>query len=83
MPMCVFLQPLFVCFCRFVGAVSADAAAARAPPSDTADSIRGLISVIKKEEITINVDLGEKIPVLRMTVLALFLAYVSICFCRQ
>ena len=49
-----------------MGAVGAGAAAMRAPPADTADSMRALISVIKKEEIAINVDLGEKIPVRRL-----------------
>ena len=43
-----------------------EAASVRAPPSDTVDSMRALISVIKKEEITISVDLGEKIPVRRL-----------------
>ena len=39
------------------------AGAARAPPAETGDSVRALVNMIKKEEITVNVDLGVKIPV--------------------
>ena len=65
-PSCDTLHPsaaLGFGFCRFVGAVRASAQAMTVPIADNTDAMKALISVIKKEEITINVDLGEKIPV--------------------
>ncbi len=49
--------------CRFVTSVGDQAGAAKAPPADTGDSARALVNMIKKEEITVNADLGVKIPV--------------------
>ena len=48
---------------RMVAALGAAQDAGQVPTGGSGDSVRALINVIKKEEITINIDLGDRIPV--------------------
>ena len=62
--------------CRFVDRVG-EAASEAPPPVTTADTMKSMFDILKKEEIVVRVDLATKIPVCDLS--AVLFLYAMMC----